>query len=76
MLVKLLGQKTLNFVSDKGENILGTTLYCCFQDPTVDGYRTEHFFIREGIEIPDCKINDMIDISFNMKGKVEKITKA
>lgn len=76
MLIKFLGKKSVGFTNDKGETISGITLYGCFQDPSVEGYRAEHFFIRDGIEFPDCKLNDMLDISFNMKGKVEKITKA
>ena len=76
MLFKLLGKRLLSFTNDRNETITGYTLYGCFQDPAVEGYRTEHFFIREGIELPDCKLNDMLDISFIMKGKVEKITKA
>lgn len=33
-------------------------------------------FLKDGIKLPECKLNDAIDISFNMKGKVEMIRKA
>ena len=35
----------------------------------------EKFFLRPEIKLPDCKLNDALDISFNMKGKVEAIYK-
>lgn len=76
MIIKLLGKKAVNFTNNNGEVVSGETLYCCFQDPNVQGYRTEKFFIKKGIEIPDCKLNDTLDIIFNMNGKVEKISKA
>ena len=75
MLVKFLGKKLVNFNNDSGDTISGITLYCCFQDENVDGLRAEHFFIKNGIELPECKLNDPLEISFNMNGKVEKITK-
>lgn len=76
MLFKLLGKKPVNFTNSSGEVISGLTIYGCFQDKNVvEGYRTEKFFIKNGIEFPDCKLNDTLDLSFNMSGKVEKIVK-
>jgi len=43
----------------------------------VNGEKTEKLFIKEGIEIPkDLKLNDTIEVTFNMKGKVESVSKA
>ena len=45
------------------------------QDPNVDGMKVEKVFVKPEIKLPDCKINDTIDISFNMRGKVEAVNK-
>ena len=41
----------------------------------VEGLRAEKFFIKPEIKLPECKINDTIDITFNMKGKVEMVSR-
>lgn len=38
--------------------------------------KTEKFFIRPEIKLSDRKLNDIIDVSFNMKGKVEMVYEA
>ncbi len=76
MEAKLIGVQQINFTNSNGEKISGTNIFCVFKDENVQGVRSERFFIKPEIKIPECKINDMIEISFNMKGKVEKISKA
>lgn len=75
MQVKLLGLQRLSFISNAGDTINGTNLFCAFKDEKVEGLRTEKFFIKPEVKIPECKINDIIEISFNMKGKVEMLYK-
>ena len=67
MQVKLVGVQPVNFINNNGETINGTNIFCAFRDENVDGLR---------IKLLDCKINDTIEISFNMKGKVEMLYKA
>ena len=76
MQVKLVGVQPVNFTNPSGEMIKGTNVFCAFRDENVEGLRTEKFFLKEGIKMPDCKINDTVELSFNMKGKVESVTKA
>lgn len=76
MQVKLVGVQPINFTNNSGEAINGTNIFVAFKDENVDGLRTEKFFLKNEIKLPDCKINDTLDISFNMKGKVEMIYKA
>lgn len=77
MQVKLVGVQPINFTNNNGETINGTNIFCAFKDENIEGLRTEKFFLKAGIEIPkDTKLNDTLDISFNMKGKVEMIYKA
>lgn len=76
MQVKLVGLQRVNFTNNAGEVIKGTKLFCAFRDENVEGLRTESFFIKPEIKIPECKINDAIELSFNMKGKIEMIYKA
>ncbi|MBP3593082.1 MAG: hypothetical protein J6J44_01015 [Lachnospiraceae bacterium] len=76
MKAKLLGVQPINFTNTQGETINGINIFCAFSDENVEGCRTEKFFLKDGIKLADCKINDTIDISFNMKGKVEMLCKA
>lgn len=73
MQVKLVGVQPVNFTNNNGETINGTNIFCAFKDENVEGLRTEKFFLRPEVKLPECKINDTVDISFNMKGKVEAI---
>ena len=77
MKAKLVGVQGIHFTNNSGEEVNGTKIYCAFQDENVEGLRTADFFLKDGITLPkDTKLNDAIDISFNMKGKVEMIFKA
>lgn len=77
MIAKLLGTQEVHFTNNNGETINGMNIYTASADENVDGFRTDKFFLKEGITLPkDIKLNDNIDLSFNMKGKVEKVSKA
>ncbi len=77
MQVTLLGLQGIHFLNNQGENISGTNIFCAFKDENVEGLRTEKFFLKEGITLPkDTKLNDTIELAFNMKGKVTMIFKA
>ena len=77
MKVKLIGVQGIHFTNNNGEEISGTNIFCAFQDENVEGLRTEKFFLKNGITLPkETKLNDTIDINFNMKGKVEMISKS
>ncbi len=76
MQIKLMGFQKVNFTNNIGQTITGINIYGAFKDENVEGLKTEKFFIRDGIKMPECKLNDTLEISFNMKGKVEAIHKA
>lgn len=76
MIAKLVGIQPVNFTNGNGETIKGTNIYTAFKDENVEGLRTEKFFLKPEIKIPNVAINTDITLSFNMKGKVESITKA
>ena len=77
MQVRLLGVQALNFTNNNGEAVAGTNIFCAFADATVNGVRTERFFLKNDISLPEnTKLNDVLEISFNHKGKIESITKA
>ena len=76
MKAKLVGVQHIKFTNNNGEIVNGNNIFCEFMDENVNGVRTEKFFIKDGIPLPDCKLNDTIEISFNMKGKVEMLCKA
>lgn len=77
MRVQLVGKKAVNFTNNSEEVVTGTSIHVAFPDENVEGLRTEKFFLKEGITLPkDTKLNDTIDLSFNMNGKVEAVFKA
>ncbi len=76
MKVQLVGIQPINFINNSdGKTISGTNLYCAFQDNNVEGLRTEKFFVKSEITIPEVKLNSTISIEFNFKGKIEAINK-
>lgn len=76
MQVQLLGIQPICFTNNSGEVINGTNLFCAFKDENVLGSRTEKFFVKDSLKLPECKVNDALEISFNMKGKVEMVCKS
>ncbi len=76
MQAKLLGIMKVNFTNNQNESVQGTNLFVAFQDENVEGLRCEKFFLKDNIALPkEAKINDVIDIVFNFKGKIEAINK-
>ena len=76
MYVRVLGIQPVNFTNNNGEKVEGKNIFTAFQDENVEGLRTEKFFVKAGIPLPkDIKVNGMIDIVFNHKGRVEHINK-
>lgn len=74
MQAKLLGVMKVNFTNNQNELVQGTNLFVAFQDENVEGLRCEKFFLKDNITLPkNTKINDVINIVFNFKGKIEKI---
>lgn len=77
MQVKTIGVQPYSFINANGEQIEGTNLFVAFKDENVQGMRTEKFSVKPEIALPEqTKINDVLEISFNHKGKIESITKA
>ena len=74
MKVKLFGIQDVNFISATGGTISGTNIFVGFADENVEGLKTERFFIKNSIPLPDnVKINGTLELSFNHKGKIEAI---
>ena len=76
MQAKLLGIQIVSFTNNNGETVNGSNIFCAFKDENVEGLRTEKFFLKDGIKLSDCKINDTLNLGFNMRGKVESVSKA
>lgn len=74
MKAKLLGVRELDFKSNDGSAIKGTQWYISFPEEGVVGEMTDKLFLRDGFAIPACKPGDMLEISFNRKGKPESVT--
>lgn len=77
MEAKLLGVAEINFSNTNGEKIVGTNIFVAFKDNNCTGLRTEKFFLKEEMSLPEgIKLNDMLDIAFDYRGKIESIDKA
>lgn len=76
MLARLLGVQAISFSNKDGDTIKGTNIYVGFEQEDVQGLKTEKLFLKEEIALPkDTKLNDVLDLSFNMRGKVESVKK-
>ena len=77
MQMKLVGVAPVNFINNAGETVKGKTIYVLFKDEKTNGLKAEKIFLKDGIDLhKDTKLNDMLEVSFNMKGRVEMIYKA
>lgn len=77
MKAKILRVQKVGFTNNNGEVISGTNIFVAFPDENVEGVRTEKFWLKDGINLPkDTKLNDMLEIAFDRKAKVEMIYKA
>lgn len=74
MQVTVIGIRNVNFIdSSSGNNIIGTSLYIGFKSDGVRGLETKKIFIKDSIDTSNLKVNDKININFNMYGKVDSI---
>lgn len=74
MKVQLLGIQALNFKTDSGDLVEGNNIYIAYTDENVVGVKASKLFVNNNIELPKgIKQGSMLEISFNMKGKPEKI---
>ena len=77
MQVSLVGFRALDFKSDSGDQVKGTQLFVSFPDSETTGSMTEKLFIRSGAQLPqNLKPGDLLDVTFNMRGKVETVAKS
>ena len=76
MQMKLVGVSPVNFTNNAGENIKGQRIYVLFKDEHTNGLKAEKLFLKDGIDLPkDTKLNDMLDVTFNIRGRVEMVYK-
>ena len=76
IIYTIMGVRALDFLDDNGKAVKGTQLFVCFPEPGVTGHMTEKFFVRDGIQLPELKPTDTVNIYFSRKGKVEAVSKA
>lgn len=76
MKVRLLGSKKLDFTSNDGSLIQGTQIFMSFPEEGVKGERCDKLFVKDGFALPPLKPGELLDISFNNKGKPESIKPA
>ena len=76
MKARYVGLQEINFENEKGVSISGKNAYFLWEDENVVGLKAGKFFIKDNVELPnDIKFNDFVDLTFTMKGKIERISK-
>lgn len=76
MKARLIGINNLNFKNQLGEVISGKNLYIAFEHPETVGLKCDKVFIKPEIEFStDIKPNDLIELSFDYRGKCERVEK-
>lgn len=74
---KLIGIQPIHFINDSGSAISGNNIWVAYADENVTiGLKSQKFFLKEDIELPDCKPNDNLYLTFDMKGRVVSVEKA
>lgn len=75
MIVQVIGRQSLDFTTKEGQLIKGTKLFLAYQKENVEGLVADKIFVRDGIAIPkEMKMNDKLDITFDNRAKIEKIS--
>ena len=76
MQTKILGIQEVDFTNKyTGEIIRGVSLHTSFKEDGISGLAVRKFFIRDGsIALPkDIQVNEVLDLGFNYKGRIESI---
>lgn len=73
MQVNFLGRKRLDFVSNDGKTVRGEQLFFSYPEADVIGERADKLFIPDGFPLPEMTPGDTLEVSFNNRGKPEKI---
>jgi len=71
---KITWHSRTEFPERRRNNVKGFQWYISFPEENVVGEMTDKLFLRDGFTLPTCKPGDMLDITFNRKGKPETIT--
>jgi len=73
MKMRLLGARDLDFKANDGSQVRGMQLFVAYAADGVVGEMTDKLFIRDGVELPQFKVGDNIDVAFNNRGKVDSV---
>ena len=74
MKMRLLGARNLDFKANDNSQVRGVQLFVAYASEGVVGEISDKLFLKEGFALPSCKPGDMLEITFNRKGKPETIT--
>ena len=84
MLMQFVGISEMSFDTKEGEDTFyltykseGTNLYLLTQNPNVEGLEALKLFVPRSIALPKgMELNKKVDVEFNHKGKLVKISLA
>jgi hypothetical protein len=73
MKMRLLGARDLDFKANDGSQVRGMQLFVAYATDGVVGEMTDKLFVRDGVDLPQFKVGDSIDVAFNNRGKVDSV---
>lgn len=73
MIVRLIGSRELDFVSQNGEKVKGMQLFFAHKSDGVNGEMCDKIFLRDGFKLPALKAGSLLNIAFDNKGKPESV---
>lgn len=73
MLMVLLGYRILDFESN-GSRVKGIQAFTAYHADGVTGQQADKLFFKDGLALPDLQPGMTLDVSFNNRGKPEKVT--
>lgn len=76
MKATILGKRKVDFSTDDGRNIVGTTVWLGFDDDSdVEGLYSEKTFLSNSVaSYKDLAVGADVDVTYNRKGKVISIS--
>jgi len=73
MKVVLCGYSKVNFQATGGDHIEGLNLYVTYEENNVIGEKSDRFFVKKEIPVPNLSVGSLLEVSFTNRGKVSSI---
>ena len=72
-MYNVIGIEDVDYNNKSGKRVLGTRLYCTFDDLKIDGSGCEVFFIGQRVDLPPVSLGDNIQVFYNKYGSIDSV---